>query len=310
MPRIERHGNAPILSLPLELIEGILQHLMPRGSVTPRRSWSDSPLLNPLFLQARTTLYSLSRTCRSLNRAAIGSLYALVILRDRRELVCFFPTLAMIPSRREIVRGFIWVGVLSQPSPRGWDHGLGDSDSLPDSDPRSPDEYQQYRQRVAEAWGCLGEESVDEDTVKAVHEYWQPYHLDWLGSRAEDQQIANLLDLYRDERSLAERFYKATLAMLPRLCLLFTEFGRLDAPFPIRGVASPKSPEAQALQDLLPSTAQDIPEDWTPAPYLRNLKTAVLNATRTKGSRYTPPRLPFTACCYLVHLYGMCISKQ
>ncbi|KAI1418378.1 hypothetical protein F5Y13DRAFT_604 [Hypoxylon sp. FL1857] len=107
------NSATPLIALPLELIEHIIECLLPRGSLT-----IESELrLNPTFHISKTALSNVCLTSRMLHNIASRYLYQIVVLEDQRALFCFSRTLAARPDLRPLVQSFAWLGVIDNSRP-------------------------------------------------------------------------------------------------------------------------------------------------------------------------------------------------
>jgi hypothetical protein len=89
------YSTANPLLLPQELQLKIMNLLLPAAGVrvTSLESWGDAPQLDRAFLESRSALCNLYQVSRNFSTIATGFLYKVVVLRNRKYLICFFRTL-------------------------------------------------------------------------------------------------------------------------------------------------------------------------------------------------------------------------
>ncbi|OTA70040.1 hypothetical protein K449DRAFT_427552 [Hypoxylon sp. EC38] len=113
----QQHDTSTILltALPVELIERVMECLLPRCSLINELTKELS--LNTALMESRTALSNVCLASRMLRTIASRYLYHTVILQDQRELFYFSRTLAATPGLRPLVRSLAWFGVLSESDP-------------------------------------------------------------------------------------------------------------------------------------------------------------------------------------------------
>ncbi|OTA89983.1 hypothetical protein M434DRAFT_33977 [Hypoxylon sp. CO27-5] len=115
-----------LTALPVELIERVMECLLPRCSLINELTKELS--LNTALMESRTALSNVCLASRMLRTIASRYLYHTVILQDQRELFYFSRTLAATPSLRPLVRSLAWFGVLSESDPHVTSHGRSTPD--------------------------------------------------------------------------------------------------------------------------------------------------------------------------------------
>ncbi|KAL1855822.1 hypothetical protein VTK73DRAFT_8456 [Phialemonium thermophilum] len=101
-------------ALPVELIFQILGHLRPTGPATTSFSSASRPEVSHVYVESRSTLVSVGQTSKLLHQLGTRHLYRTVLLRDHKQLLYFFRTLAIRPDLRQLVRSLVWAGILSE----------------------------------------------------------------------------------------------------------------------------------------------------------------------------------------------------
>ncbi|KAE9372621.1 hypothetical protein N431DRAFT_439698 [Stipitochalara longipes BDJ] len=209
-------ASANHLLLPQELLLRIIDYLLPTGRVTTLESWADTPQLNRSLVESRAVLCNICHVSRQFNAIATSFLYKVVVLKNRRELLCFFRTLLSARHLRPLVSSFAWVGTLS---------GLGT--------------------RLQQ-----GEPTKDEEMERVISQCWSG--IDWPPASAEDVFIVRRLNLdpTNPRTFRAFQILGAILGMVSQLKSLFTLLGSVSDGVIQRGQL-PECPELLSIGRLL-----------------------------------------------------------
>jgi len=248
-----------------------MNFLLPAGGirVTTLESWADAPQLDRSFLESRSALHSLCQVSHNFNAVATSYPYKIVVLKSRKDLICFFRTLLSARHLRPLVSSLVWVGVLS---------GLG-----------------ALVQNVAQ----LGEAIEDEEMERVASQYW--IGIDWPPAVAEDISIIRRLNL-DPSNSLTFRHFQifgAILGMTLQLESLFTTLGCVS-PGVIMAGRYPECPELLGIERLLAPaqwmygehesiSSVDLPTSSLRA--LKSLRTITLEAHSGAAAQTNPPAL-------------------
>ncbi len=109
-----RDSSRGLLSyLTLELYIEVLEHLRPLGSLTTNKSNAVKPEIRQGHVESRSDFANLCLVSKLHRPYATRYLYQTVLLKDQKELLYFFRTMASNPDLRPGVRSFAWAGVLS-----------------------------------------------------------------------------------------------------------------------------------------------------------------------------------------------------
>ena len=91
----------------------ILEQLRPFGSLTTYESNAGKPEIRPDHSESRLAFANLCLVSKWIRPYAIRHLYHTVLLKDQKELLYFFRTIANNHDLRSTIRSFAWAGVLS-----------------------------------------------------------------------------------------------------------------------------------------------------------------------------------------------------
>ncbi|KAK1772811.1 hypothetical protein QBC33DRAFT_30463 [Phialemonium atrogriseum] len=219
-----RNGGCNFLAnLSPETLMNILEQLRPFGSLTTYESNAGKPEIRPDHSESRLAFANLCLVSKWIRPYAIRHLYHTVLLKDQKELLYFFRTIANNHDLRSTIRSVAWAGVLST------------DDANLDSTHRRDKEMD-----------CLAPEC------------WAS--IDWPSSPI-DFDIARLMGIDGPETLQSWRVLGAVLAMIPRVRSLFVLLAHMPItpprlpPCPEKDaiwalIRPPKSNSYQFLQEL------------------------------------------------------------
>jgi len=198
-----------IPQLPTELEEAIFSHLIPTGAVTSRQSVGENPQLSEEYDQFNDTLAHICLASRRFHQIATRILYHTAVLKDIRQLVLFFRTLATTPHLRHVVLRLVWAGFIPPAIPSGEHTGLTASRSM--------------MALVGDTW-----------LLDSLRDSWRATKWPRPGDK-QAEKIARHLYLVDPVHFCSGHILGAVLALAPRLQSLFTVLNQTN-----RMIISPK----------------------------------------------------------------------